>query len=70
MTIQRKRGEDIEAGDIIVVGQRSHLVEAVDPYIHPTLGRLAGIARCADGFAITLTGTVCLDVQTTERRQR
>ena len=58
----RKRGDTIEAGDVLVIGRQSHQVSEVEPYTHPTLGETAGIARCSDGFAITLERTVWLEV--------
>jgi hypothetical protein len=58
----RKRGDAIAVGDVITVGGRSHRVTTIEPYTHPTVGPMAGIARCEDGWAITLDDTVSLEV--------
>lgn len=62
MSATRKPGNQIQVGDIVKVGHTSHRIVAIDPYTHPTIGATCGIARSADGWAITLTDTVSLDV--------
>lgn len=58
----RKRGSEVVPGDIIEFFGEPHRVESVEPYTHPTLGAFAGIAKCADGWSMTLEDTVMVTV--------
>ena len=58
----RKRGNEIQVGDIITFGSASHRIVEIEPYTHSTIGDTCGIAKAADGWAITLTDTVALEV--------
>lgn len=61
MAAQRIPSNEVRPGDIIIFGG-PHLIELIEPYTHPVLGETAGIAKAADGWGITLIGTVRLDV--------
>lgn len=61
MGLQRIPSNEIRPGDIIIFGG-PHLIERIEPYTHSVLGETAGIAKAADGWGITLIGTVKLDV--------
>ena len=52
---------EVAAGDIVVFLGTPHLVAEIEPYTHPTLGKMVGIARAADGWGITLD-TGCQEV--------
>jgi len=52
--IQRVRGSEVREGDLIEFLGEWHRVSAVEPYTHPVVGPMAGIARSADGWGITL----------------
>jgi hypothetical protein len=62
MTKTRKFGNEIQVGDIVTVGYTSHRIVEIAPYTHPSIGETCGIAKAADGWAITLTDTVALEV--------
>lgn len=57
-----KRPGDIAAGDVIMFSGTPHLIAEIEPYTHPTLGPMVGIARAGDGWGITLAEPVCVEV--------
>ena len=58
----RKFGNEIQVGDIVNVGLMSHRIVEIAPCVHPTIGETCGIAKAADGWAITLEDSVSLEV--------
>lgn len=57
-----KPGDEVAAGDVVLFLGTPHVVDVVEPYTHPTVGPMAGIARAADGWGITLDRLVCVEV--------
>lgn len=57
-----KRAEDIAPGDVVLFLGTPHVVADVEPYTHPTVGPMVGIARAADGWGITLDHLTCVEV--------
>lgn len=49
-----KRNDQIQPGDVLIFMGRPHVIAEIEPYTHPTLGPMVGIARAADGWGITL----------------
>ena len=56
---------NLKPGDIIVFLGRPHLIAAIQPYHHPTLGP-ARMARGSEGWNITLFPGDTVDVETIE----
>lgn len=49
------RNDQVVPGMIIDFLGTPHLIAEIEPYIHPTMGEMVGIARAADGWGITLS---------------
>lgn len=56
-----KPDDQIGPGDVVMFLGNPHLIAQIEPYTHPTLGEMTGIARAADGWGITLDGG-CMEV--------
>lgn len=61
-TPEYKPAEEIRPGDLIIHEGRPHVVQTIEPYTHPTLGRMVGIARCEQGWGMTLTPGARIEV--------
>lgn len=59
---QRKLGQDIEVGDIIVFLGTPHRITRVEPYTHPTVEGAVAIAHAANGWGISLWRNVSVEV--------
>lgn len=57
-----KLTEEITAGDIIMFLNTPHLVDRVEPYTSPAIGRTAGIAKARDGWGMVLEPGRCVQV--------
>ena len=63
MKVQRIASEDVAEGAILRgIGGEPHVVTTVEPHEHPTVKGCIGVARCADGWGISLWSDMDVEV--------
>lgn len=59
-----RRAEDLRPGDVVVFLGTPHLVSRIEEYTHPAFPEAFGIARASDGWGISLSYGMHVDVAT------